>query len=122
MCGAHLSGMPLNWQLQERGATLVTQTRTSNNYRFYALKGGPVKRPGLVRDERDGDSILVEVWSVPESEFGSFVAAIPYPLGIGKLELENGSWVSGFVCEGLAVNDAEDITSLGSWRKYLESI
>jgi allophanate hydrolase len=122
VCGAHLSGMPLNWQLQERGATLVTQTRTSNNYRFYALKGGAVKRPGLVRDEQDGCSILVEVWSVPESEFGSFVAAIPYPLGIGKLELENGNWVSGFVCEGLAVNNAEDITAHGSWRKYMESI
>lgn len=122
VCGAHLSGMPLNWQLQEREATLLTETRTSNNYRFYALKGGPVKRPGLVRDEQDGRSILVEVWSIPESEFGSFVAAIPYPLGIGKLELEDGNWVSGFVCEGLAVKDAEDITALGSWRKYMDSV
>lgn len=122
VCGAHLSGMPLNWQLTERGATLVAETRTSSNYRFYALKGGPVKRPGLIRDENEGCSILVEVWSIPEAEFGSFVAAIPYPLGIGKLELEIGKWVSGFVCEGLAVNDAEDISALGSWRKYIAQI
>jgi len=120
VCGAHLSGMPLNWQLTERGATLVAETRTSSNYRFYALRGGPVKRPGLVRNEQDGCSILLEVWSIPASEFGSFVAAIPYPLGIGKVELESGEWVSGFVCEGLAVQDAEDISAYGSWRVYGE--
>lgn len=119
VCGAHLSGMPLNWQLTERGATLVNETRTSEHYRFYALRGGPVKRPGLVRVEHKGSSILVEVWSMPASEFGSFVAAIPYPLGIGKLELEDGKWVSGFICEGIGIEGAEDITELESWRIYI---
>jgi allophanate hydrolase len=119
VCGAHLSGMPLNWQLNERGATLVSETRTSDNYRFYALQGGPVKRPGLVRDEANGSSVLVEVWSIPALEFGSFVAAIPYPLGIGKLELADGRWVSGFVCEGIGIDGAEEITHLGSWREYM---
>ena len=120
VCGAHLSGMPLNWQLAERDAALVKATRTSDNYRFYALKGGPVKRPGLVRNESDGVSVLVEVWSIPASEFGSFVAAIPYPLGIGKLELADGRWVSGFVCEGIGLEGAEDISALGCWRTYIE--
>lgn len=119
VCGAHLSGMPLNWQLTERGASLVKETRTSESYRFYALAGGPVKRPGLLRDENSGSSVLVEVWSMPAQEFGSFVAAIPYPLGIGKLELADGSWVSGFVCEGIGIEGAEEITALGSWREFI---
>ncbi len=122
VCGAHLKGMPLNWQLAERGAQLVSETETSENYRFYALKGGPVKRPGLVRDEENGCRIKVEVWSLPAQEFGSFVAAIPYPLGIGKLELATGEWVSGFICEGLGIEGAEDISAMGSWRTYIRSL
>lgn len=122
VCGAHLEGMPLNWQLAERGARLVSATETSENYRFYALKGGPVKRPGLVRDENNGCRIKVEVWSLPAEEFGSFVAAIPYPLGIGKLELLSGEWVSGFICEGLGIDGAEDISALGSWRTYIAGL
>lgn len=122
VCGAHLKGMPLNWQLVERGASLVSETETSENYRFYALKGGPVKRPGLVRNEREGCAIKVEVWSLPATEFGSFVAAIPYPLGIGKLELASGEWVSGFICEGLGIEGAEDISDLRSWRTYIEGL
>lgn len=122
VCGAHLSGMPLNWQLAERGATLVAETETSENYRFYALAGGPVKRPGLVRHENNGYRIKVEVWSVPVAEFGAFVSAIPHPLGIGKLELISGEWVSGFICEEAGLVGAEDISELGSWRNYIEGL
>jgi len=122
VCGAHLSGMPLNWQLAERGATLVAETETSENYRFYALAGGPVKRPGLMRCESDGCKIKVEVWSVPVAEFGAFVSAIPHPLGIGKLELISGEWVSGFICEEAGLVGAEDISELGSWRNYIEGL
>ncbi|WOD08376.1 allophanate hydrolase [Marinomonas sp. GJ51-6] len=39
VCGAHLSGQPLNWQLVERGATLKASTTTAASYRMYALAG-----------------------------------------------------------------------------------
>ncbi len=122
VCGAHLSGMPLNWQLVERGATLIAETETSENYRFYALAGGPVKRPGLIRQDNNGCRIKVEVWSVPAAEFGGFVSAVPHPLGIGKLQLINGEWVSGFICEEAGLAGAEDISELGSWRSYIASL
>lgn len=121
VCGAHMSGLPLNHQLISRGAYLLRTTRTAASYRFFALPGGPPKRPGLVRVPETGSEIDVEVWAVPQQHFGSFVAGIPAPLGIGKLELADGSWCSGFVCEGYAVADAEEITSLGGWRQYLLS-
>jgi len=35
--GAHLSGMPLNYQLTELGARLVRAVRTAPLYRLYAL-------------------------------------------------------------------------------------
>ena len=120
VCGAHLDGLPLNWQLTERDAVFIEATRTSKNYRFYALAGGPPKRPGLIRDENNGEQIEVEIWRLPSNQFGSFVAGIPQPLGIGKVELEDGRWLSSFICEGYAIHSAQEITELKSWLKFLK--
>lgn len=122
VCGAHLEGLPLNHQLTSRGATLLSRTHTASRYRFYALPGGPPFRPGLVRVATDGAAIDVEVWSVPAEHFGSFVAGIPAPLGIGKVELEDGTRVPGFICENDGIAGAKDITSFGNWRAYLKSL
>ena len=120
--GAHLSGMPLNGQLTERGATLVAQTATAPHYRLYALPGTVPPKPGLVRvPGTKGAAIAVEVWQMPLAHYGSFVSLIPAPLGIGTLALADGSSVQGFLCEGLALEGAEDITHLGGWRRYIES-
>jgi allophanate hydrolase len=119
VCGAHMEGLPLNHQLTERGATLLKRTQTAPHYRLYALPGGPPQRPGLVRVETGGAAIEVEVWSVPASRFGTFVAGIPAPLGIGKVELADGQIVSGFLCESYALSQAADITHLGGWRTFI---
>ncbi|MGD8885014.1 MAG: allophanate hydrolase [Gammaproteobacteria bacterium] len=121
VCGAHLKGLPLNWQLTERGATLLEQTQTTATYRMYVLPGGPPQRPGLIRDDQYGDAIDVEVWEIPKAEFGSFVANIPAPLGIGKVELKDGRLLPGFICESYGVQEGQEITHLGSWKKYLNS-
>lgn len=100
VCGAHLNDFPLNWQLIDRGATLRQTTTTSDKYKLYLLADFEPKRPALIRSEEDGVAIELEVWSVPADELGGFLNNIPYPLGIGKVELSDGSWVSGFMCEG----------------------
>jgi hypothetical protein len=66
-----------------------------------------------------GQAIGVEVWDVPTDRFGSFVAGIPSPLAIGSVELDDGAWVKGFVCEPIALEGAEEITHYGDWRVYL---
>ncbi len=119
--GAHLSGLPLNHQLTERGARLEQSARTASRYRLFALPGTTPPKPGLVRDADNGSVIAVEVWRLPVAEYGSFVAGIPSPLGIGRVELDDGEWVQGFLCESWAVNGAEEITHLGGWREYLAS-
>ncbi|MBO6703915.1 MAG: allophanate hydrolase [Pseudomonadales bacterium] len=121
VCGAHLSSMPLNGQLLERGAQLREATTTAPSYRLYALSGGPPKRPGMVRCE-NGVVIEVEVWDVPVVHIGSFLAGIPAPLGLGKVELASGEWVSGFICEPCGIKDAEDVSGFGGWRGYIQSI
>ncbi|MFK7746101.1 MAG: allophanate hydrolase [Roseobacter sp.] len=118
VCGAHMSGLPLNGELTSRGARYLTSTQTAACYRFYALAGGPPARPGLLRIEK-GAAIEVEVWALPRSAFGDFMAGIPAPLCIGSVALEDGSTVPGFLVEAAGVQGAEDITALGGWRAFL---
>jgi allophanate hydrolase len=129
--GAHLTGMPLNHQLTDRHAALVTQTTTAPRYRLHALADTVPAKPGLQRVAANGGSaagavggagggpIVVEVWDMPAAGFGSFVAAVPPPLAIGSVELADGSWVKGFVCEPHALINATDITAYGGWRSYM---
>ena len=116
--GAHLTGQPLNHQLTSRGATLVRTTRTAPGYSLYALPNTTPSKPGLARDGGPG-LIEIELWDVPMTAFGSFVAEIPAPLGIGTIETEDGAVVKGFICEGYALENAENITRFGGWRGYV---
>lgn len=120
--GAHLSGMPLNGQLQERKALFVESTYTASHYKLFALPNTTPPKPGLIRTADSGREIIVELWDLPVQHFGSFVALIPAPLGIGTLTLKDGREVKGFICEGAAVEGATDITHLGGWRAYIQSL
>lgn len=121
VCGAHLQGLPLNGQLLARGGRRLALTRSAPHYRLHALAGGPPLRPGMVRVAEDGAAIEVEVWELPSSELGSFLTGIPAPLGLGKVELADGSWETGFICEPYGLAGAEDITDHGGWRAWLAS-
>jgi allophanate hydrolase len=120
VCGAHLEGMALHWQLTQRKAVKLMSGLSAPHYRFYALAGGPPFRPGMVRVSEGGGAVAMEVWAVPAEHFGSFVAGIPAPLGIGKVELADGRWVPGFICEAIGMEGATDITAIGDWRVYLQ--
>lgn len=119
VAGAHLLGQPLNHQLTDIGAKLIQRTRTSAHYRLYRLHGGPPERPGLDRVENGGAEIEVEVWSIDDAGLGALTASVAPPLGIGTLELADGGWVKGFICEARGLVDATDITRHGGWRAYL---
>jgi allophanate hydrolase len=118
VCGAHLEGQPLNHQLTSRGASLVARTATAAAYRMVRLDTTPPK-PGVVRVDRAGAPLEVEVWSLDAAGFGSFVDQVPAPLVIGTVELADGSTVNGFLCEPHAAEHAEDITTHGGWRAFL---
>jgi allophanate hydrolase len=119
VCGAHMEGLPLNHQLLERGAYFLRSAHTAAHYRLFALAGGPPQRPGLIRVPADGAAIALEIWAIPHAQLGAFMAAIPAPLGIGSVELQDGSTCKGFICEGYAAQTATDISRFGGWRGYL---
>lgn len=119
--GAHLSGQPLNWQLKERKARLLCTTKTLPGYRFYVLPNSTPAKPGLIYEPGfQGPGIEVEVWAMPEDTVGTFIDAIPAPLSIGTLHLQDGSKVKGFLCEPAGVIGAQEITHLEGWRNYLK--
>jgi len=118
--GAHLSGLPLNHQLTERGARLIGARRTASLYHLYALPGTVPPKPGLVRTlNGSGSAIEVELWEMPEHLFGGFVAGVAPPLGIGTVLLDDGTAVKGFLAESYACADAADISRFGGWRAFL---
>jgi len=120
--GAHLSGLPLNGQLRERGAVLREATRTAPHYRLYALPDTQPPKPGLMRVAEGGAAIELEVWEMPQAQLGSFLALIPPPLGLGSVQLADGSYVHGFLCEAHALAGARDISHHGGWRAYLSTL
>ncbi|GAB5376823.1 MAG: allophanate hydrolase [Acuticoccus sp.] len=119
VCGAHMSGLPLNGELTRLGGRFLRKTATTPDYAFYALPGTP-PRPGLVRQaDGEGGAIAVEVWALPAAAVGPFLAGIPQPLGLGTVRLADGTAPKGFLCEWVACRDARNVTTLGDWRAVI---
>jgi len=118
VCGSHMSGLPLNGELLRLGARFLGPAHTAAHYRLYCLDSFAPPRPGLLRQE-PGAAIEVEVWELPIAAFGALVAGIPAPLAIGRVKLEGGDEVTGFLSEAHATEGARDITAHGGWRGYL---
>jgi allophanate hydrolase len=120
--GAHLSGLPLNRELVELGASFSREVETTPDYRLFTLPGTSPPKPGLLRvADGDGAAIKAEVWTLDPAGFGAFVAKIPAPLGVGTIRFKDGGPVKGFLVEAEAVRTAEDISHFGGWRAYLKS-
>jgi len=117
--GAHMTGLPLNGELTRRGGRFLRESKTAPHYRLHALRGGPPVRPGLVRADGEGAAIALEIWALPEAEVGGFLAGVPWPLVIGTVELCDGTFVKGFLCETAGLAGARDVTRHGGWRAYL---
>jgi allophanate hydrolase len=121
--GAHMSGMPLNGQLKELGACFCRAARTLPAYRLYALAGQAVPKPGMMRVSNGGGAAIeVEVWRLSPDAFGRFVAAIPPPLGIGTVLLDDGTAPKGFLVEAAGLDEATDISRLGGWRNFVSEM
>jgi allophanate hydrolase len=117
--GAHLSGMVLNGELKALGGRLLEAALTTPDYRLYALATTPPK-PGMLRVAAGaGSSIAVEVWTLSAAAFGKFVAAIPPPLSIGTVRLDDGRGVKGFIVEPADIDGARDISAFGGWRSFM---
>lgn len=119
VCGAHLKGEPLHYQLQS--AEFLGAAETAPEYKMFAFKDGAIAKPAMISGDH---SFYVELYALSPEEFGKFVAAIPAPLGIGKVKLFDGRVVSGFIGDSsilkmVAAGSATDISDYGDWRKFV---
>ncbi|SIR37675.1 allophanate hydrolase [Rhizobium sp. RU20A] len=121
LVGAHMRGLPLNGEVTRLGGRFLAEAVTAPEYRLHALAGGPPRRPGLVRVE-DGHPIALELWAIPNGQFGAFMKGVPAPLAIGTVKLADGTTVKGFLCETAGLAGSQDITAFGGWRAYLASL
>lgn len=119
VAGAHMSGLPLNPQLTERGGRLIRPAKTAPGYRLLALPGGPPQRPALVPGGDATSGIDIELWDLPPDRIGDLLALVPAPLAFGRVRLDTGEEVVGFVGAAGAEAGAQDVTAYGSWRAWL---
>jgi len=119
VCGAHMSGEPLNRVLTENGSRLHRRARTAAGYRMVLLEGRP-HRPGLL-DAGTGpaEGLALELWDAPDELIRQLSVDTEPPLQIGSVRLDDGSTVMGFTADPSAVRDAPDISSHGGWRAHL---
>jgi allophanate hydrolase len=119
VCGLHMRGFPLESQMFQYGANFVKEDLTAPCYQLVKIPTVPPK-PGLIKRAKGGASIKLEIWEMPDENLGGFISQIPAPLGIGRIDLMDGSSVLGFVCEEYIASSSEDITQFGGWKDTVE--
>jgi hypothetical protein len=113
--GTLMRGLELNPNLLEIGATFVVEAKTAPLYRLWSIRD---KHPGMIRFQKGGASIEVELWNVPPSGLASVLLKEPAGLSIGKISLEDGREVLGVLAEPWLCEKQIEITSYGGWRAY----
>ncbi|CAA0134973.1 Allophanate hydrolase [Mycolicibacterium vanbaalenii] len=116
--GAHLFGGPLAHQLTDLGARFVGEITTAPRYRMTVLPTTPAK-PAVTRvsDDAAGAALAGHRWLLSPASLGRFLAALPAPMQLGKVEFEDGSWRTAFGCDGSA--RGADISRYGGWANAL---
>ncbi|MET0700097.1 MAG: allophanate hydrolase [Mycobacterium sp.] len=114
--GAHLRGGALVHQLTDLGARWAGELVTAPQYRMTVLDTVPVK-PAIVRvaDGTTGAALSGHRWLLSPAALGTFLAGLPAPMQLGKVEFADGSWRTAFGCDGAAAAGGKDISSYGSW-------
>ncbi len=113
--GAHLRGGPLSHQLTDLGAQWAGEIFTAPRYRMSVLATVPPK-PAITRmpGGAEGASLMGHRWLLSPAALGLFLDALPAPMQLGKVEFDDGTWRTGFGCDGAAAS-GKDISSFGSW-------
>lgn len=113
--GAHLRGGPLTHQLTDLGARWAGELTTAPRYRMTVLASTPAK-PAVSRvpDGAPGTAVYGQRWMLSSAALGRFLAALPPPMQLGKVELADGTWRTGFGCDAAATG-GRDISAYGSW-------
>ena len=113
--GAHLRGGPLVHQLTDLGARWAGELTTSAQYRMALLPSTPPK-PAITRSSNGaGVALKAHRWVLSPAALGRFLAGLPAPMQLGKVEFDDGTWRTSFGCDGAAAAAGTDISQYGGW-------
>jgi allophanate hydrolase len=113
--GAHLRGGPLVHQLTDLGARWAGALTTSAQYRMALLPSTPPK-PAITRISNGaGVALKAHRWVLSPAALGRFLAGLPAPMQLGKVEFDDGTWRTSFGCDGAAAAAGTDISQYGGW-------
>lgn len=103
---------PLDAQLTLRGARPAGGTRTAAVYRVPAAPDLDGMRGGLLRVDEGRSAVAVDVWELSPAALGELVSALPAPLALGPITLEDGGQVTGLLCDERATPSASYVREL----------
>jgi hypothetical protein len=114
--GSLMRDLPLNQNLLDARAVFLREEKTSPKYRLWSIGDS---YPAMVRSDREGAKIDLEIWEIPLIGLLNVLNNEPPGLCMGKIELGDGEWVFGILGEPWICQGSEEITSSGGWKKYL---
>jgi hypothetical protein len=117
--GTLMQGLELNGNLQQVGAIFGRETITAPIYRLWSIDD---RHPAMMRVNIGGQSIDLEIWSLPLDGLARILQQEPAGLCIGKIKLADNSEVLGVLGEPFLCEGKQEITSFGGWRNYTKSL
>jgi hypothetical protein len=116
--GTLMRGLELNDNLQQVGAIFVREIATAPIYRLWSISD---RHPAMIRVSTGGNSIELEIWSVPIAGLAKILQQEPAGLCIGKIKLADNREVLGVLGEPFLCEGQQEITKFGGWRNYMKS-
>jgi hypothetical protein len=116
--GTLMRGLELNDNLQQVGAVFVCEIATAPIYRLWSIGD---RHPAMMRVSAGGQSIELEIWSVPVVGLAKILQQEPAGLCIGKIKLADNREVLGVLGEPFLCEGQLEITKFGGWRNYMKS-
>ncbi len=116
--GTLMRGLELCKNMEDAGAKFVKEDSTAPCYRLWSVNDN---NPAMLKVKEGGISVLLEVWSVPKAGLADILQKEPPGLCIGKVQLNDGSYVLGVIAEPWVVEGMKDISQYCGWRNYIAS-
>ncbi len=113
--GTLMRGLGLNKNLLAINAEFIREDCTAPYYRMWSIDDN---YPAMQKDENQGESIALELWSLDTEGLMEILKKEPPGLTLGKIELADGSEVFGVLGEASICVNKKEITAFGGWRNY----
>jgi gamma-glutamylcyclotransferase (GGCT)/AIG2-like uncharacterized protein YtfP len=117
--GTLMRGLKLNPNMLSVGATFVREAKTAPEYRIWSIAD---EHPAMQRVNSGGVAVALEVWNVPAEGLASILQQEPPGLCIGKVKLDDGSFILGVLGEATLCEERTEISQFGGWRAYVATL